>query len=219
MTCATVTSSLSAYLDDALKVAEMRQVSAHLEECLACRQEFAQLRSVQAMVTSLGRHPAPRDLALRIRVAAMQRQNAALRHRMQAWSVRLENTINSFMLPATAGLVSAMIVFGLFVGFFVAPPPVPASMDVPTVLYMPARLTSSLPAAPVFTNGPVVVVIHVDANGRLEDYHIVEGEDSPRIRKELDRSLLFTQFQPAVSFGQPAPGSVVISFDNVNVTG
>ena len=37
--------------------------------------------------------------------------------------------------------------------------------------------------------------------------------------KQLDRSLIFTVFEPAMSFGQPAPGKVVLTFANIDVKG
>jgi hypothetical protein len=83
---------------------------------------------------------------------------------------------------------------------------------------MPPRLASA-PFADNITGGPVVIEAFVDANGRLESYRIIAGEDSDEIRRQLDRSLLFTQFQPAMAFGSPTSGRVVISFSNVNVRG
>jgi hypothetical protein len=65
----------------------------------------------------------------------------------------------------------------------------------------------------------LVIEAYVDASGRLEDYRIISGEDTEETRKQLDRSLIFTVFAPAMSFGRPASGKVVISFANVSVKG
>jgi hypothetical protein len=111
-----------------------------------------------------------------------------------------------------------VIVFGLFVGFFVQPPVVSAANDIPTALYLPPRLASA-PFADNITGGPVVIEAFVDSNGRLQDYRIIAGEDTEEVRKQLDRSLLFTSFQPAKAFGAPTSGRVIISFSNVSVKG
>jgi hypothetical protein len=167
---------------------------------------------------ALGRRPAPPDLALKIRVALSQERSISFRRRWQGFVVRAENAFNAFMLPATAGLVTAIVMFGLFVGFFAQAPVVSAANDIPTSLYMPPRLASA-PFADNITGGPVVIEALVDATGRLESYRIIAGEDSEEIRRQLDRSLLFTQFEPAKAFGAPTSGRVVISFSNVSVRG
>jgi hypothetical protein len=170
---------------------------------------------------AVGRRQAPPDLALRIKVAISNQRQMSFKRRVQGFAVRLENACNAFMLPATAGLVTALVFFGLFVGFFVQPPSVSAANDIPTSLYTPPRLLSSS----LYGNdlgsidAPVVIEAFVNAQGRVEDYRIVSGEESPELRKQLDRSLLFAVFEPATAFGQPAPGRVVISFTNVDVRG
>jgi hypothetical protein len=71
----------------------------------------------------------------------------------------------------------------------------------------------------ISAGSPVVIEAYVDASGRLQDYRIISGDDTEETRKQLDRSLIFTVFEPAMSFGQPASGKLVISFANVDVKG
>lgn len=220
MNCAEVRSRLGEHLDGRRAGSATPGLESHLECCPSCRHEHAALRNTQQLVAALGRRPAPPELALRIRLAVMQQRDRTFARRLRAYGVRVENALNTFMVPATAGLVTSAISFGLFVGFFAAPPPVPAALDVPTVLYMPPRLGSaSVSASPRVSTGPIVVEISVDENGRLQDYRIVSGEDTPLVRRELDRSLMLAHFEPAISFGQPTPGRLVVTFDNVNVKG
>jgi hypothetical protein len=217
MNCTDARTLFSSHVDGALAGADNQSVTEHLRECRACAQQHAALVKTQSLVMALGRRPAPPDLALKIRVALSQERSISFRRRWQGFMVRAENAFNAFMLPATAGLVTAIVMFGLFVGFFVQPPVVSAANDVPTSLYMPPRLTSA-PFADNIT-GPVVIEALVDASGRMESYRIIAGEDSDEVRRQLDRSLLFTQFQPAKAFGAPTSGRVVISFSSVNVRG
>ena len=155
-------------------------------------------------------------------MAISQERSLSFNRRLQGYLVRFENAVNVFMLPASAGLVTAVVMFGILIGFFAVPTRVPATRDVPTSLYMPPRLAAapfSGGVGAISAGAPVVIEAFVDATGRLEDYRIISGEDTQEIRKELDRSLIFTVFEPAISFGQPASGKVVISFSNVDVKG
>jgi hypothetical protein len=217
MKCQEAQSQFSLYLDGELSGPQMYQVADHLRVCSRCAAEQTAMDQTQALLVSLGRRPAPPELATRIQVAISQERASSMQRRLRAYGVRFENAFNMFMLPATAGLVTAILVFGLFVGFFVQAPSTVGN-DVPTSLYMPPRLTSS-PFMEGMSEGPIVIEAFVDYTGRLQDYRIISGDDNAEIRKQLDRSLLFTVFEPAKSFGQPTSGRVVISFTNVSVKG
>jgi hypothetical protein len=221
MNCNDVHELLSSHLDQALESGERRELESHVEDCSLCEERLKALKRTQALLMAVGRRQAPPDLALRIKVAISNQREMSFKRRLQGLTVRFENACNAFMLPATAGLVTALVFFGLFVGFFVQPPSVSAANDIPTSLYTPPRLlSSSLYGNEVGSiEAPVVIEAFVNAQGRVEDYRIVSGDDSPELRKQLDRSLLFAVFEPATAFGQPATGRVVISFTNVNVRG
>jgi hypothetical protein len=223
MKCTEAQSLFSPYLDGALSGAERQQVSGHLGACPRCTHEYASLSLTQELMAGLGRRPAPPDLALKLRVAISQELSMTWEKRLQRAVARVEEAINAFMLPATGGLVTALLMFGLLIGGFMTLPRgvAGAGVDVPTSLYTPPKL-SSAPFADymvVQSDTPVVIEALVDSNGRLQDYRIVAGQDSVEIRKQLDRSLIFTVFEPAKSFGQRSPGKVVLTFANVDVKG
>lgn len=222
MNCPEVRSLFSPYLDGALHGAERLVVSRHLETCTACQQEYAAVSRTQELVASLGRKQAPPDLALKLRVAMSRELSMTWERRLQRGFGRVEDMMNAFMLPATGGLVTALVMFGLLIGGFMSMPRVAAAgNDVPTSLYTPPKL-SSAPFSDMFlvkSETPVVIEAIVDSNGRLQEYRIIAGEDSAAVRKQLDRSLIFTVFEPAMSFGQPAPGKVVLTFANIDVKG
>ena len=219
MKCTEAISYFSLYLDGALNGSQMRMVSEHLKTCAECSGNYKSLIRTQSLVAGLGRKPAPPELALRLKVALSQERSVTFERRLQGLLVRLENAVNLFMLPASAGLVSAVVMFGILIGFFAIPARVSANSDVPTSLYMPPRLASAPFSNAIAAGSPVVIEAYVDASGRLQDYRIIAGEDTQEVRKQLDRSLIFTVFEPAVSFGQPASGKIVISFANVDVKG
>jgi anti-sigma factor RsiW len=220
MKCTEAISLFNPYLDGSLNGSQMHSLADHFKTCVKCNAEYSSLKQTQNLLAGLGHKTPPADLALRIRVAISQQNSARFSRRLQGFLVRLENSVNAFMLPAGAGLVTATVMFGVLIGFLAVPNKVSAN-DVPTSLYMPPRLTSApfVGSLTIDSASPVVIEAYVDSNGRVADYRIIAGEDTQEVRKQLDRSLIFTVFEPAMSFGQPATGKVVITFSNVDVKG
>ncbi len=218
MRCKEARPLFSLYLDGAISGSEMHQVSSHLHECSACRSEYAMLENTRELVAELGRRQAPPDLALKIRIAIASEQSRKRQGWLSAYLVRLENALNSVMIPATAGILTAIIFFAAVIGFFV-PAKVSADDDVPTLLYVPPRLEMSDADSQLNLESPVVIETYVGVTGRVEAYRIISGQDNQQIRMELNRALLFTIFAPAQSFGRPVPGKAIMSFSHVNVKG
>jgi hypothetical protein len=202
----------------------MQAVSGHLEECAACRTEYAAWQRTQRLVSSLAQKPAPPELALRLRVAISQAAAQRRQQRLQGMLVRMQNLADAFMLPATAGLISAVIFFGVLIGFMAMPVQLSAvGDDVPTLLYTPPRLQampSQLWLQSASNSEPVVVETLVDANGRVQDYRILsQPEDARDVLPEVKKILIFTTFRPALSMGRPTSGRAVISFSKISVRG
>ena len=225
MNCKRTKSLFSSYLDGAVSGREMQAIAAHLKECASCRMEYAAWQRTQRLVSSLGPRPAPPDLAVRLQVAVSQASAQSSSQRLQGLMVRLQNLAAAFMLPATAGVLSAIVVFGALIGFMAMPTQVSAARDdVPTLLYTPPRLqampSEGLQAESGPSSDPVVVETLVDANGRVQDYRIISGPaDAPGLEPHLNNIMIFTTFQPATTFGVPTSGRAVLSFAKINVGG
>jgi hypothetical protein len=135
--------------------------------------------------------------------------------------VRWENLFNAFMVPAAAGVVTAVIVFGLLIGLLV-PTAMRQANDVPTMLYTPPEITFSpfgLSMGSVNADS-LVVEAYVDANGRVQDYRVLSAPDEVKdLTPELKNMLIFTTFKPATAFGQPTAGHAILSFSNIQVKG
>jgi anti-sigma factor RsiW len=222
MKCTDARSWFSSYLDGVLTGGQMQVLSEHLEHCPGCAGDYAELRQTQQMVAALGRKRPPADLALKLRVAISR--EAALRRERQ-WSgfwIRVQDAFDGLMLPATAGLVSAVIFFCVMIGFFALPSAVSAADPEVPVFYTPPQL-AAVPVEPgVGTGIPESVVVEtiVDANGRVQDYRILSGpKDASEYTNQLDKVMIFTTFRPATSFGRPTIGRVVLSFSKINVKG
>jgi hypothetical protein len=218
MRCTQVQPLFSSYLDGAVSGAEMHGVSEHLSQCADCQSEFERLENTRILVSSLGPKQAPPDLAFKIRIALSSARSRSWRLVLQGYAVRLQDAFRSFMLPATAGVVTAIFFFAALIGFFV---PVQVSADdVPTMIYTPPRLVSSAYADNELNlDSSILIETDVDAAGRVQNFRIISGRDDAQIREQLNRALLFTIFAPAQSFGRPVPGKAVISFSHINVRG
>lgn len=221
--CANVRMLFSPYLDGRVSGAEMLSVSSHIEQCVDCRREYAGTQGTQELLASLRRKKAPPDLALKLRLA-ISREAAQRRHsRYEGLVVRVQNEINAFMVPATAGLVSAVLFFGLLLGFFTLPAELRAnSVDVPLRLYTGPQLQQSAFGTSLGNMGEDAVIIeaYVDANGRVQDYRILsQPDDAQAVLPQLKNLLIFTTFHPALSMGRPTAGTAVLSFSKISVKG
>jgi hypothetical protein len=197
----------------------MHEISGHLEQCADCQQEYVLLESTRSLVSSLGRRQPPSDLALKIRVAISRTRSRNSLGLFQRYALRLENAVQGFMFPATAGVLSAVIFFGVLIVLLV-PAQVSANDDVPSTFYTPPRLQiSEYPEDQLNLDSPVVIETYVDSRGFVEDYRIISGRDDDEVRAQLGRALLRTLFIPAQSFGRPVPGKAIMSFSHINVKG
>jgi hypothetical protein len=223
MKCGDVRELFSPYLDGQVSGVEMHKLSRHLEECPRCTREYAAIQRTQQLLAGLGPKKTPVDLALRLRVAISQQAAEVRRPRYEGLLVRIENAINAFMVPATAGLVSAVLIFGLLLGFFALPGQLQASSaDVPLMLYTAPQLEQTMFGTSLGSVGDdsVVIEAYIDANGRVEDYRILsQPDDALTMLPEVKKILIFTTFRPALSMGRPTSGRAVISFSKVSVKG
>jgi Putative zinc-finger len=223
MTCAEMKVLFSPYLDGQVSGVEMRQLTQHLEECAGCARRYAATRRTQQLLSNLGSKKGPADLALKLRLAVSREAAQARRPRLEGVLVRLENALNAFMVPATAGLLSAVLIFGLLLGFFALPAELRASSgDVPLMLYTGPQLEQSAFGTTLGNIGDdaVVVQAYVDANGRVQDYRILsQPDDAQAVLPQLKNLLIFTTFHPALSMGRPTAGTAVLSFSKISVRG
>jgi len=180
MNCAETKKLFSPYLDGRVSGSEMRALTRHVEQCAGCEREYAAMQRTQELLASLGPKKAPADLALKLRLAISREAAQTRRPRFEGALVRLENALNAFMVPATAGLLSAVLTFGLLLGFFALPAELQASSgDVPLMLYTGPQLEQSAFGTSLGNMGDDAVVIeaYVNANGRVEDYRILSQPD------------------------------------------
>ncbi len=221
MNCSDSKRLMSSYLDSAVTRGEMSAMQRHLESCGDCSAQYISLQRTQRMVGALGRKPAPVDLALRVRVAVSQEIANSKRSRWEMLSVHWENVFNAIMVPATGGLVTTIIIFGLLISFLM-PGQITGPNDVPTTFYTPPQLEST-PFQLAMGLGhlePLIVEAYVGADGRVQDYRILSGGDNgSAVLAELKNTLIFATFRPATSFGRPTAGRAILAFSKIQVKG
>jgi anti-sigma factor RsiW len=218
MNCLKATSLLSLHADGVLEISKARALESHLSECARCSSELAGMKNAKSLLAAVGRKAVPSDLALRVRLAISREAAMVRQSPFEMLKFRLETALNAFMVPATAGLLSAIVFFGLLIGFF-ALPSLTNDVPVQTMLYTPPELTlSPFGLTNSISSDAVVVEAVVDPNGRVQDYRVL-GQTNEDVDQQIKNMLIFTMFRPATSFGRPTTGRVVLSFSHVNVKG
>jgi hypothetical protein len=224
MNCAEAKELLSPYLDGAITGAEMLALQQHLEQCPDCRGEYDALRSTQQLLISMKRVKVPADLGLKLRLAISREAAEARRPRFEALRLRVENAIDAFMVPATAGLACAVLIFGLITAVLATPGQLQANntQDVPTILNTGPELEQSVFGTNLTSVNAdsLVIEAYVDKNGRVQDYRILsDPSESQDLLPQVKRMLIFTTFRPAMSMGHPISSRAVLSFSKISVRG
>ncbi len=224
--CSETQNKFTEYLDDRLNGREMQRIAAHLEGCRECAREWASLCQVQATLAALGPAPEPEDLPLRIRVAVSQERARSRQSIFAGWNLVWRNTLGPFLLQASAGFASAVLLMGTVIvlaTMFTRPEMAQASKDeplgnatAPRLLYLSSGVGNNGIGD---VSGPVVVEAYINGAGRVYDYRIVSGPTDEATRSQIENLLLFSVFEPARFFGQPVRGLAVLSFAGVSVRG
>jgi hypothetical protein len=225
--CSTMQARFSEYLDGRMNGREMQRVAAHLDLCAHCAAEWKTLRENQSALASLGPVPEPEDLVLRVRVAVSRERARRSRSVLVGWSLVWRNTVGPFLLQASAGFASAVLLLGsvtLLVGMFTQPEAAQATKDVPLGNATAPRLLTSLSGEGSndefgASGGPIVVEAYINSRGTVYDYRIVSGPNDAATRAQVENVLVLSRFEPARFFGQPVRGLAVLSFAGVSVRG
>jgi hypothetical protein len=221
--CAEAKGLLSPFLDGAVTGTEMQAVQSHLDGCAACMREYKLMRQTQQLLMSVGRAKEPADLGLKLRLAISREAAEARRPRYEGLRLRIEDALNVFMVPATAGLVCAVLIFGLVTAILAMPGQLQANnQDVPLVLNTGPELQQSVFGTTLnsMNTDSLVIEAYVDRNGRVQDYKILsDSGESQQLLPQVKRMLIFTTFRPAMSMGRPISSRAVLSFSRISVRG
>lgn len=217
--CWRVGSRLSAYVDGALAHAARREVSVHLRECRKCALRYEELSRTRDLMKKLPSMAPPPQLSARLRAMASKEaahrrtaahQESMAQFAMEGMKLRMSNLMRPLALPFAGGLVSAMVLFSMLVPSFPAGAARNMSNDVPTAFYQEPSVKSVAPFG--ISDDEIVVEVMLDDQGQVIGYNLPQGKVNAEIRSEIENTLLFARFTPALSFGQPMAGKLLLSF-------
>lgn len=222
--CVPDSAELSLYLDGVLPVERRRAVALHVERCAGCGTRLEELSQVQRSLGALPPRRVPPSLTAALRVTA-SRERAAQASR-QTWRtyaahhagrLRLwrDNLLRPFAVPFAGGLASSVLLFAalahtypvrsVYASDSVEDIPLSASQLLPEL-----RETSSFD----FPVNEVTVDLVIDDQGRVVEYSFPSGQGMLNVplRRAVENALLFMEFDPPTSFGQPQAGRIRMTF-------
>ena len=127
-----------------------KSIRFHLSYCGSCRQELEAWETMQADLRGMRRLQMPPELALRLRVEVSR----AAHRKWLAWlRVWLGNVLQPVLLPASGGVLGAVVCFCLIMGSLTVPvsktPDVPLGSPTPPAVLELAPIDFNTPDAPV----------------------------------------------------------------------
>jgi hypothetical protein len=231
MTCGEAQRRLPGYLDGAIRSLDRARVSEHLDGCADCRTELESFRRLAVCLAHVGPVAPPADLATRIRVQASRSRTLKgdLKYAWNRAKLVFENILEPLAVPATGGILTALVVFVVLVQNLLMGVPMGAvPNDLPLNLVQQAQVESLAPfAIPGLVTsdrdpaaGGVMIEVMLNAQGDAVSYRIVSGRNDAAIRNSIEQVLMFSRFRPRLDFGRPTNGGrVMIGFSEVRVRG
>src|SRR6204780_2735931 len=229
MNCAQAKHHLAGYLDGAISASAHERVRTHLADCRDCFGELENYPRLAVCLASVSPAPVPSDLALRIRLEASRVQSRVSVFQ-RLWSravLTFENILRPIAVPATGGVLTALVAFVLIVQNILVGVPMGGIVpnDLALNIVRPARLESLAPfpvpgvvgASAHSESGELLLEATLNASGEVVYYKILSGPNDQAVQHQLDQVMLFSRFRPQFSFGRPqAGGRVLVSFSEVH---
>jgi hypothetical protein len=202
------------YLEGKCDRSVFRSIRYHLDYCAPCRRELDRIETLQSDLASLPARRVPPELALRLRVKLSRHLHQNL---LDRFLVFVDNALKPLLLPASGGVLAAILCFALILGSQIIP--AASIADDPPQINKPPRVVTLAPINFPTGEEGIVVVTHIDAEGRVLSYRVLSGTQSPSVLHHLDRMMYFSQFKPAMMDGKPTDGLMVLSLRRITVRG
>ena len=212
--CIEIRNHFSDYADGLCGREVLRSIRFHLTHCARCREELDLRSTIQTDLRALPLQHVMPEVSLKMRVTLSQYLHRNLWGRL---AVYLENAIKPLMLPASAGVLTAIICFGLILGSEAVP--MASIPDMPQAVSTPPRVRALGPINLSTDEQTVVLMTHVDEVGHVTYYQVLSGQQSPALMQRLDRMMYSSYFKPATLYGKPTDGQVVLSLRRITVRG
>ncbi len=132
--CSAVQAKFTEYLDGRLNGREMQLIAAHLEDCRACAREWTSLAPGAGFAGRAGPGAGAGRSAAADSRGREPGAGAQPPQHLTAWNLAWKNTVGPFLLQASAGFASAVLLLGtviVLVTMFAHPEMAQASQDEP----------------------------------------------------------------------------------------
>jgi Putative zinc-finger len=218
--------NLPAYVDGELgPVANwvMRQHLSYSPELYDEYEERESAESLSALMRHLSQVQPPAHLGTCIRLAVSRESLPSFWTR---WSIHLDNMMRPLAVPAAGGVLAAVMSFLTLMGSVGITPRMFAE-DVPLAFFDKAFVANpemSMPT-PFSVTEETLVLAFIDGEGSVYDFQVISNDGkrpNAKLAAELASALVTTRFEPAMSFGRPVPGTMLITLrpaDRVEVRG
>ncbi len=212
MSCQHVQELIFSLLDQTGSAGDRQNALAHIESCRECSAQVEATVKLRGNMRAMARPQVPARVAKDLRAIAGRERIRRITHvspgmRMHKWmsafQVHLQNMMRPMALPVAGGVVSAVLLFGMWIPTLTSTPQ-GLSGDVSAPIFTDPSLSRS---NPVRYGGDIVVKLIIDERGKVADYEVIQGQDS----EELRNFILFSTWTPATSFGKPTWGKALWS--------
>jgi hypothetical protein len=199
-----------------LRPHEKAKLDAHLRECDRCDLEVNEIVVIRSTLGTLPEPRVPKTLRAKLQVKASQERRLLLEANgsrfirwWNRWTLRLDQLMRPLTIPATGGLLSSLMLFGLLALTFSTSTTVQA-YDVP-VLYA-NRIDPNL--VPVELRSSVVLTLSLDDHGHITDYAWRDSSqafvgDPARLQ---DTAISVPPFSTVLGLARPTTRDISISF-------
>ena len=223
MSCNTIRSMTSEYLDDRVPNEDRAEIEGHLRQCAGCVRHFEVRRRDRINLKRLPVRVPPARLNAALQMAAAQHRSSIALGGGIDWRDRVtlvfRNLMRPLAVPAMGGFVSAVVLFGMIMPN-IAIHARPMLNDVPTGFFTDASAKYSAPMG--LAESELVFDMVVDPEGRMVTYTVVTGSEllmrEPSLKRQIENKMLFTEFTPATFLGSPTSGRVRVKMTSENIT-
>ena len=222
MQCRWAQRNIAAYIDGELGAASRWAIRLHLERCADCFDRYDRREGVDPLAARVPPPVPPKSLRTEIRVAlSREMARGGWDKAWERFKLRLREAMEPLAIRAIGGILAAIVLFGGVMPDLWSMRP--STVDDIPLTYLARRLVAgpSLSApAPYPLSQPTTVLAYIDMHGEAYAFDLPEDQRyDVQLRAEVANALLLSQFEPAMRFGRPVPGRVLIAFVRTTVRG
>jgi hypothetical protein len=198
---------------------DAQSLQVHVFQCDPCRRQLQSFISVRSLLARIESPAPPEDMVLETRVLLSRARN---KNYIEQLENRIANVLKPIAVPAVLGVSLTMLFFGVLLGSLASQATVMASSgivnDVPVfALYKPVKTTGHTMMRFAVSekqelDEPLMIETHVGDDGKVLDYEIISGQESPEVARWVREMLSTAKFTPATSFGKPVMSRIILSF-------